>query len=145
MGTAQPLDNFLHCLICLMVKKYSVYSVWAFLAWIYACCLFHSHHAPLWRALLCLLHTLPMGASRLLVPPHPQVLRAGQVPPQFPPRWNTFYNRRRKKAIENKAVDDFQSHKTLEIIPLLLQSWKMSEVEFRMPLLFLTPERAKLP
>jgi len=105
MGSAQPLGNQLHFLTSLMVKKFSECSVWASLAWIYAHCLSlppTTHHCE---------EPIPVSCT-----PSPWV-PAGWW---HPLRWNTIGGER--KVIENTAVDIFQSHKTLQIIPLLLKS-----------------------
>lgn len=137
-GTAQPLGNLLHCLTSHSEKVFHVFSL-SVSCWIYARCLslpptMHHCEEP-----ISLLHTLPMGASRLLVGLPPNFFSGqGGCTHRFPSDETCFITGEGRRVTENAAVDYFQSHKTLEIIPFL-KAVKTSEVELRRPLLVLTP------
>lgn len=100
------------------MTKFSEYSFWASLVWVYACTSLSLtvHHC---EEPICLLHTLPLGARLTVGRSPPQPLMALQVQPQFPPM---KYNRS-KRVCENTSLDYFQfCHKTVEIIFLLLKT-----------------------
>lgn len=119
VGMAQPLSNLLHCLTSHGEKVF-----WVF---ILSCsclslCLYlsSSHQAPLWRAHLSSSYPAPgcQQADWWWDTPRPSLAwlcRCSQFPLMK-------YNRRSKRVCENTSLDDFQSHKTVEIISLLLKS-----------------------
>lgn len=101
----------------LMVKKFWVFIL--SLSCLSLClCLSSSHRAPQCSAHLCSPYPAPPCQMMMGHPP-PQPLMAVQVQPHFPLK---KYNRRSKRVCENTSLDDFQSHRTVQIISLLLKT-----------------------
>lgn len=110
---AQPLSN-LHCLTSHGEEVFWVFILSLSCSSLCLYLLLTVHHC---EEPICPLHTLPVGA-RLTVG-HSPPLTALQVQPEFP---LMKYNQRSKRVCENTSLDDFQSHKTMEIISLLKTS-----------------------
>lgn len=124
----------------LMVKKFSEYSTWASLVFIYAPCLSSSNHAPLWRAHLCLLDTLPVGASKLLVGPHPSSFSwVGRRSHSCLSAEIYFIIGEARGYWKIQLLMIFKATELWKSFPHFLKAVKMSEVELRRPLLLLTP------
>lgn len=122
MGTAKPLGNLLHCLTSHGEKVFwifhvslSCFNLCPLSLFLQPCTTVKSPSLSSWYP--------PRGCQQAAggTPPL-QLLMGGQGQPQLPLGWDIFYNRISKRVLENTAVDDFQSHRTLEIIPLLLKS-----------------------